>query len=424
MKPRAGKSSFPHLDGIRGLAALAILGYHGVGGNYRSIGGWVEMGAALRSALPFFFFLSAFLLYRPYVAARLGDGSRPALRSFWWRRLLRIVPAYWVALTVITLTVGLPGMFGSDWWRYYTFINIYDHHTVMGGLIPAWTLCVDMTFYLALPFFALAMDALWRRLTLRAAVNVELGVLGGIWLLSTAYWFVFVSGASIGVQALALREWNLVANLNWFALGMGLAVLSATDGQRQSALTRLLSRRHAVTVAWAGALLTFLLISRTYYNSSETTRHLLAALMCFLIFAPAALVGSRRGGSIQRILAQPAVAWLGVASYGIYLYHGPVLNELRSLGVRIGTDGLVTYLSLVAAAFPVVIGLSCASYFLLERPIMRWGRRLERRSGGRIPAAPAVPDIPSVPAIPAVPAISTVAATPGPAPEIATMDLG
>jgi len=48
-----------------------------VEGNYRSITGWVELGTALRSALPFFFFLSAFLLYRPYVAARLGDARRP-----------------------------------------------------------------------------------------------------------------------------------------------------------------------------------------------------------------------------------------------------------------------------------------------------------------------------------------------------------
>jgi peptidoglycan/LPS O-acetylase OafA/YrhL len=394
MKPRAGKSSFPHLDGIRGLAALAILGYHGVGGNYRSITGWAEMGAALRSALPFFFFLSAFLLYRPYVAARLEDGSRPALRSFWWRRLLRIVPAYWVALTLITLTVGLPGMFGTDWWRYYAFINVYSHHTVMGGLIPAWTLCVDMTFYLALPFFALAMDRLWRRFPLRTAVNLELGVLGVIWLLSTLYWFMFVSGARVGVDALAMREWNLVANLNWFALGMGLAVLSATDTHRQSTLTRLLSRRHAVTVAWVGALLTFLLISRTYYSSSETTRHLLAALMCFLVFAPAALVGQRVGG-VQRLLAYPAVTWLGVGSYGIYLYHAPVLNELRSLGVRIGSDGLVTYLSLVAAALPIAIGLSCASYFLLERPVMRWGRRLERRPERQLAPTPAPSTVPA-----------------------------
>jgi peptidoglycan/LPS O-acetylase OafA/YrhL len=401
MKTRAGKSSFPHLDGIRGLAALAILGYHGVGGNYRSVSGWVQMGTALRSALPFFFFLSAFLLYRPYVVARVGDGPRPPLRSFWWRRFLRIVPAYWVALTVITLTVGLPGVFGPEGWRYYTFIYVYDHQTVMGGLVPAWTLCVDLTFYLALPFFALAMDRLWRRFTFRTAVNLELVVLGLIWLLSTLYWFRFVSGASVGVDSLAIREWNLVANLNWFALGMGLAVLSATDGRRRSALTRVLSKAHAVDVAWIGALLTFLIISRTYFFSSETTRHLLASLFCILIFAPTALV-PRQGGA-QRILAHPAVTWLGVASYGIYLYHGPVLNELRSLGVRIGTHGPVTYLSLLAATLPIVIGLSAASYFLLERPIMRWGRRVEgspaaRDGGGRGVATSA--DAVAVPAAP------------------------
>ncbi len=373
MKARPGKSTFPHLDGIRGLAALAILGYHGVGGNYRSITGWVELGTALRSALPFFFFLSAFLLYRPYVAARLGDARRPALKTFWWRRILRIVPAYWVALTLITLTVGLPGVFGPDGWRYYAFVYVYSHHTVNGGLIPAWTLCVDMTFYLVLPGFALAMDRLWQRFSVATAIKVEMGVLALIWLLSTLYWFAFVSGASLSLASLEMREWNLVANLNWFALGMALAVLSATDRHQPSALTRLLSRKHAVEIAWGAALLTFLIIARTYYSSGETTRHMLASLLCVLIFAPAALVPRR--GRIQQVLAKPLIAWIGVTSYGIYLYHGPVLNELRSLGLRIGTHGLLTYVSLVAIALPIVIGLSSASYYLLERPLMRLGRR-------------------------------------------------
>jgi peptidoglycan/LPS O-acetylase OafA/YrhL len=395
MRARPGKSSFPHLDGIRGLAALAILGYHGVGGNYRSISGWVQAGTALRSALPFFFFLSAFLLYRPYVAARLGDASRPALGSFWWRRVLRIVPAYWVALTLIALTVGLPGVFGPEGWRYYTFTYVYDHQTVMGGLVPAWTLCVDMTFYLALPLFAWAMDRLWRRFNLRTAANAELAVLGAIWLLSTLYWFRFVSGASVGVSSLAMREWNLVANLNWFALGMALAVLSATGGRRRSVVTQLLSKDHVADAAWIAALLTFLIISRVYFFSSETSRHLLASLFCILIFAPAALTPRR--GRLQQLLALRTVAWLGVASYGIYLYHGPVLNELRSLGVRLGTHGLVTYLSLLAATLPIVIALSSASYFLLERPIMRWGRGPGRPTG----SAGVAPDVVSVPSVPA-----------------------
>ncbi len=384
MGAHKGKSSFPHLNGIRGLAALAIVGYHGVEGNYSSITGWVQLGAALRSALPFFFFLSAFLLYRPYVAARLGDTGRPSLKTFWWRRILRIVPAYWVALTLIGLTVGLPGVFGPEGWRYYTFVYVYSSHTVSGGLIPAWTLCVDMTFYLVLPGFALTLDRLWQRFAPDTALRLELAVLALIWLLSTLYWFVFVSGASVSLAGLEMREWNLLANLNWFVLGMALALLSATDGERPCALTRLLSRKYAVEVAWGAALLTFLVIARTYYTSSETTRHMLASLFCVLVFAPAALVPRR--GRIQQILARPSIAWIGVTSYGIYLYHGPVLNELRSLGVRIGTEGLLAYLSLLAVALPVVIGLGAASYFALERPLMRLGRR--RRA---TPAAPTVP---------------------------------
>lgn len=389
MKARKGRSSFPHLDGIRGLAALAIVGYHGLGGNYRSITGWVELGTALRCALPFFFFLSAFLLYRPYVAARLGDVPRPELRTFWWRRFLRIVPAYWVAITLITLTVGLPGVFGPEGWRYYTFLYVYSHRSVSGGLVPAWTLCVDMTFYLLLPFFALALDRLWRRLSLRAAVNTELIILAVVWLASTAYWFIWVSGANVNLASLEMREMNLVANLDWFTLGMALAVLSATDAHRQSALTRLLSRRHAVPLAWAAAGLTFLIIARTYYVTGETTRHLLALVFCALIFAPATLVPEH--GRLQRILAHGKLAWLGVASYGIYLYHGPVLNELRTLGVRLGTNGLLTYVSLLLVALPIVIALSSVSYYLMERPLLRLGRRPPGKPSAALALSPLQP---------------------------------
>jgi peptidoglycan/LPS O-acetylase OafA/YrhL len=368
-----------------------------MGGSFTAITGWVELGAALRSALPFFFFLSAFLLYRPYVLARLGDGPRPALRTFWWRRLLRIVPAYWVALTLIAATMGLPGVFGPDGWRYYTFLYIYSHHTVTGGLIPAWTLCVDMSFYLVLPLFALALDQLWRRMSLRAAVNAELAILAAIWLASTAYWFVLVSGARVGLASLEMREVNLVANLNWFTFGMAVAVLSASDRHRPSWVTRLLSRKHAVSLAWGAAAVTFLIIARTYYTTGETTRHLLALLFCALIFTPAALVPDRTGA--QRLLTRPSVTWLGVISYGVYLYHAPVLNELRSLGIRLGSHGLLAYVSLLAVAIPLTVAVGAISFYVLEQPLMRWGRRPHRLSARGPAALPATLPNPTADAV-------------------------
>jgi peptidoglycan/LPS O-acetylase OafA/YrhL len=66
-----------------------------------------------------FFALSGFLLYRPYLAARLAGRPQPSTRSFLRRRWLRILPAYWVALTVLAIWPGLPGVFTGDWWRYY-----------------------------------------------------------------------------------------------------------------------------------------------------------------------------------------------------------------------------------------------------------------------------------------------------------------
>ena len=95
--------------------------------------GWVATPAAVYDGgVAVFFVLSGFLLYRPMVVADASD--RPSLpwRVFWWRRVLRIVPAYWVALTVLWAAGAFE--LGGQWWRFYLFLQIYDELTVLGGI--------------------------------------------------------------------------------------------------------------------------------------------------------------------------------------------------------------------------------------------------------------------------------------------------
>src|SRR4051794_6890563 len=96
------------LDGVRGLAALAVLTFHvqQFGGGH--IPGISAILGSLNSGVVIFFVLSGFLLYRPFVRAR-RDGTRPAVGRYFRHRAIRIVPAYWLALVVLSAWPGLPG---------------------------------------------------------------------------------------------------------------------------------------------------------------------------------------------------------------------------------------------------------------------------------------------------------------------------
>ena len=108
VKPPPGNPRFPLFDSLRGLAALAIVLTHvglGSGANYNAAYG--ALLARLDIGVTLFFVLSGFLLYRPFVAARIEDRPALRLRDYARRRVLRIVPAYWLALTVLAIWPGL-----------------------------------------------------------------------------------------------------------------------------------------------------------------------------------------------------------------------------------------------------------------------------------------------------------------------------
>src|SRR5204863_10958 len=89
---------------------------------------------------------------------RLIGEHPPRLLAYSWRRFLRIFPAYWVALTLVALVFGLPGLFGSsDVPLFYGLAQTWKQSTIGAGLSQAWTLCIEITFYAFLPLWAWAM---------------------------------------------------------------------------------------------------------------------------------------------------------------------------------------------------------------------------------------------------------------------------
>ena len=145
------------------MAALSIVLYHvllfaGAANHDATLAAQSQLVAGLA----LFFVISGFLLYRPFVVALSRADRNPELRAYAWRRFLRIVPAYWVAATITGL-ITAPEVFHKPL-VFYGFGQTLSLETNTQGVSVAWTLCLEVMFYVFLPFYALAIRSAARRL--------------------------------------------------------------------------------------------------------------------------------------------------------------------------------------------------------------------------------------------------------------------
>jgi peptidoglycan/LPS O-acetylase OafA/YrhL len=322
-----------------------------------------------------FFVISGFLLYRPFIAWRNDGPEAPRIRDYARRRGLRIYPAYWLALTALTLLPGLIGVYGGDWLAQYTLLQtvfVADDGgctAAVGqcGLAHTWSLGIEITFYATLPLLVLLFGRLTRAGSVNRWMNRELLMLAAL------------AAASLSFRTFpddppAWIDGTLVGWFLWFGLGMGLAVLSVGFERRphRPALVRVLEARPLLP--WLAALATYVVVCLvvTPYgfflsDSEEFVVHVAFGLIALLIMLPA--VFGDRTGLPRRILANPVVAWLGLISYGIFLWHAVVALELGSGGAGAGF-GLV-----LLGTLAITIPVAALSYYVVERPLLRFKYR-------------------------------------------------
>jgi len=362
---------------MRALAFMCVLvahasfaaGFAADGSTMRPFFARLDIGVRI------FFLISAFLLYRPFVAARLEHKDPPLVRAYAWRRFLRIAPAYWLALCVIGIWVGAPEVFTVEHAPlYFGFAHIYDSATVNLRAMPqAWSLAVEVSFYVFLPLYA----ALMRRISgglrselVGAAVVFGVGLVYKLW--------VFAVGWTDVRFRLVLPEY-----IDYFAIGMALAAVSVAGAGGR--LLDLFARRP--WIAWLAALLAFLLVSKgigltgsVHDNVTEArylALHYLYAFIALGLLLPA-IFGDPERGLIRRLLAWRPLLWIGLVSYGAYLYHFVVIEQLADEGFRPIAADTTPYLW-----FPVALAGSLAiaavSWYCFERPILSLKRRVPRR---------------------------------------------
>jgi peptidoglycan/LPS O-acetylase OafA/YrhL len=401
-QPVGTPRQFPCFDGLRAIAVVLVLLLHTA---------WVS-GFTLRSSLgiyagrleigvSIFFLISGFLLYRPFVLSHLTGERSPNSRRFWQRRLLRIVPAYWLALTLLTYVFHLVSL-GPGWQgvvTHYLFLQIYFPAQVFFGITQAWSLCTEMSFYLVLPLYAWVVRRTSRvHRSPQVRLVRELVGVGVLLVISFVfrYWvlhrplitvshgkFVALCAPNCATRptlATLMVDW-LPAYLDLFALGMLLAILSVWFAEHRSE-PRWLQHRLMPWVSWLLAAVSYWAVSHVVNDPSilyfvkphvNLERQTLYGIFALLIIAPA-VFGPQDRSLIRRLLRSWPMAGVGVISYGIYLWHlNLIFQFLDWTGWRPGT---IPFWLLALAVFALSAAVASVSYFGLERPILRVKRRM------------------------------------------------
>jgi peptidoglycan/LPS O-acetylase OafA/YrhL len=380
--------NFALLDSVRCIALLAVVAAHS--SFFMSIGGSSSLThVRFDFSVRVFFMISGFLLYRPWVRARLAEWEAPSAAAFAWRRFLRIIPAYWVALTIIALWIGLDYVFtGHGIWTYYGLLQVYQPGWAVGGLPQAWSNSVEIGFYVMVPFWG----ALMRRLpatSMQGRRRQELGGCAVLFLLSLVYKLVVTAtGAIEGADGVPFQL-NTLTFLDDFAVGMALGVLSAWYEGRDDLPRPLRLIDRYPSIAWAVALVAlgitsfavgvFGRVAQNISGPEYIARHYLLEVIGIGLLLPA-LFGDPTHGLVRRLLSFRVLAYLGMIAYGVYLWHFAVLLQLDRWGfgkVAAKTGQWIWFPADVAGG----VLLATVSWYLLERPVLSLKRLVKGTPG-------------------------------------------
>lgn len=369
---KLGSSYLPGLDGLRAIAVLAVLLYHIAPNQF--VGGYV--------GVDFFFVISGFLITYNILRKVGRPDARFSLKEFWLRRIRRLFPALVLLVLVCVplgaliypelLVGGLRQVLGAltcstNWVEIVHGSNYFDQANPM-LFKNLWSVAVEEQFYLIWPPILLALLA--HRLSHRKL----LGVAGGI---------AVASLVLMGVLASPDNYTRVYYGTDTHCFGLALGILlafvwSTEDGP--------LSREWLRSRRWAGALplvglVGFCAIVMLFPDTSRLTYPLGLLLASLCSLALVAGVVARPASAFTRAMELAPVRWLGTRSYGIYLWHWPLLVFGRILvPTAVGTvENVVVDVAFVLVSFVI----SELSYRFVEEPFRRDGilRSLERIAG-------------------------------------------
>lgn len=376
---------YSFVDGLRGLAILMVLGVHSPGRELAADGVLSRLITAGARGVQLFFILSAFTLFSS--SLQRFSRERNPRRNFYIRRAFRILPLWWLALLVFFVTQTWPpddALGGAP----SNGLNLLLHATFLFGFSPAyagsllpggWSLFVEETFYIMLPFVQMRMRGLAQ------AARLTLALLG----LSVAWYLPARALFGTGDQSTMTFVFTFPL-CQWFIFGLGIVLFFLVKAAGPFLLkgpVAILADCAALIGLWA-----------VFVGRPLGPVHF-AAAFALLVFCFAV---SQRDSLLRRVIDNPPIRLFGRCCYSIYLFHWLIVSNLHAQRTRVlsalglgSADPEVRF-----AAWYVVLACAClaigvASFYGFEKPMVVLGRRMVQRlegkslipPGGNVPAS-------------------------------------
>jgi peptidoglycan/LPS O-acetylase OafA/YrhL len=376
----SGQRYLPGLDGLRALAVLAVIGYH-------EQFGWTPGGLL---GVGVFFTLSGYLITSILLAQWSADG-RIHLGRFWLGRARRLLPALFVMLVVVTAwvtiadrarlaslrgSVAAAATYSSNWYAIIQQQSYFARFAPPGPLDHLWSLAVEEQFYLLWPsLLLLGLFCLRKRPRTAAA-----------WLVLPTLALAAASAAEMyllyqpGPDPTRVYEGT---DTRAFGLLIGAALAMAWAGRHPAEP----ARRTRLLLDGAG-IAGLAVIGLMIWRVGEYSPLVYRGGLVLLSVATAATVAAVAcpGSLVGRALGWRPLRWIGARSYGIYLWHYPVI--VLTSPANAGAD-----LPRAAAQIAASVVLAAISWRFIEEPVRhgaigRLAKRLRTAGWRALPTGP------------------------------------
>jgi peptidoglycan/LPS O-acetylase OafA/YrhL len=361
--PSGGRFPYqPALDGIRAFAVLGVLAYHG--NQSWASGGFLGVDA--------FFVLSGYLI-TSLLVTEFGSRGTIALSAFYARRARRLLPALFLVLAFVLVFGAIAATadqldnlradvasglgYVANWRLLFSGQSYFDQFGAPSPLRHLWSLGIEEQWYFIWPAVLFVMLRWWRSLRAVLAVTVVLALSSAVLML-----LLFEPGTDP-----ARVYYGTDTRAQSLLVGAALALLLVLHGPLRSKLARR-ALAGAAIVAAAGTLWTWSAtndVATELYQGGFLVRAIAVAVVIAAVVQPGTW-------PMKRALAWAPLRWIGMISYGLYLFHWPIYLWLT--GSRTGLHGP----ALLAVRVTVTFAAAIASYYLVERPV-RIGALTTRR---------------------------------------------